>query len=193
MKHRYEHHFENKGKSLSKSEMRKMLKNLATEIGAGKVTVGGDTVDLIDPCYVKSRARVREGRLEYQILFEADTAGKEDIPDSEPGTDKPAAEKARGGKKGAKAIKKELKGLWKVVLPAIEAGNTPDQQVMQRVIALCNEYDHYVEEAWKQEWEVCKSELGSCFEAAASGNHTEAGEMMGRVKEMIRNCHSRYK
>ncbi|MFP3983916.1 MAG: hypothetical protein ACLFV2_09535 [Desulfurivibrionaceae bacterium] len=193
MKHKGDYHMEDKGKTRSPEEMKEIFEALADQVNKGEITVGENTVEVAGSYFLRSRARVKKGSLEYQISFEADLPGgrhEEGRPDEK------KQESLKGnpsGKKERERIKKEMKPLWKEIVTRIEAGESPDQKVSQQMMKLCTDYDNWVEENCKEDWNNCKLKLERCLEAAGNGVHDEAGRLMTEVKGLVKDCHDKYK
>lgn len=193
MKHKDDYHMEDKGKNRSPEEMKEMFEALAAQVNQGEITVGANTVEVAGSYFLNSRARVKKGRLEYQISFEADLPGGRH---EEGRPDKKNQESLKGkpsGKKEGERIKKEIKPLWKEIVTRVEAGESPAQEVSQQIMKLCTDYDNWVEENWKEDWNNCKFKLERCLEASGNGDHDEAGRIMAEIKGLVKDCHDKYK
>lgn len=192
MKHKIKYQTENKGETLSSEEMKKYLSSLEAQISQGSIDLGGNSVETAGPYFFKSRARVKDGRLEYQISFKADLTGVENSKRPEDKRWK-SVKKSSFNRKEAEGIKKEMKALWKEIVPRIEAGESPGQEVSQQMLKLFADYEDWVEEDWKESWYNCKLKLERCLTAADNGADDEAGQLMAEIKGLISDCHNRYK
>lgn len=194
MKHKNDYHMEDKGKNRSPDEMKEMFEALADQISRGEITVGVNTVEVADSYFLRSRARVKGGRLEYQISFEADLPGGRQEEGGRPADKNQESVKGQpSGKKERERIKKEIKPLWKEIVTRLEAGESPDPKVSQQMMKLCTDYDNWAEENWKEDWNNCRLKLERCLEAAGNGAHDEAGRLMTEIKGLVKDCHDKYK
>jgi hypothetical protein len=189
-------------------EAAQRLTKLAGIIAQGRADIlGRDVVlgDQVESCW---SVTVRDGFIHYDLSLK--------IPLSETGDQKTcgipphpeeAATAMRGrsgakgrkgknsakGRHGAKKHKKTTGALWKIVKKAVQDKRPIPDADASALMANLHQYDAFVKDEWRGQWDQCVKAAAGCVEAARSGDFKTAEVLLKEVNDRTKACHKKHK
>ena len=93
----------------------------------------------------------------------------------------------------AKQLKKTLGAVWKDFKRTANEIGMVDDETIERLKALMNEYDAFVESAWSREWKECASLVEQAIDTYKRGELDQFNRLAQEIDAVTKRCHKVYK
>ncbi len=188
-------------------EAAQRLTKLAGIIAQGHADILGREVvlgDQVESCW---SVTVRDGFIHYDLSLKiplSETGQQQacgtmaQAVETAPGKQGKATGKEKGkgsgkGRHGAKKHKKTTGALWKIVKKAIQDKRPVSDADASALMSNLNQYDKFVKDEWRSQWEQCVQAAARCVEAARNGDFKTAETLLKEVNDRTKACHKKYK
>ena len=176
----------------------KQLHQLADDLAAGFVKVGGVVIPVVGAVKIKVKQKVTRDRVKLDVSLVGLLAEEKGSisASSEPVLSRQGSGRAIGQNRRpyeAKKQKKLINSLWKEVVSAVARGRQPDQASTRQLLDICEEYGLAADSRWATQWQQCLTEIKACLAAIKVADFTQARLLVEEVKKLTKQCHGLYK
>jgi len=179
------------------------LTKLAGIIAQGHADIlGRDVVlgDQVESCW---SVTVRDGFIHYDLSLKiplsetghhgtcsiSQTAGEQSPAKPTGGRDR----KSGKGRHTAKKHKKTTGALWKIVKKAVQDKRPVSDADASALMTNLNQYEKFVKDEWRPQWEQCVQAVMKCMEATRSGDFKTAEAFLKEANDLTKVCHKKFK
>ncbi len=92
-----------------------------------------------------------------------------------------------------KQLKKQMGGLWKVIVRDVKYQQLPSLQDINALLAVMEQYSRFAEDTWQTAWRACLEKVMLLKQAVNEQDLLSVKEITEEIIRLEKSCHKRYK
>ncbi|WP_022853614.1 GAK system XXXCH domain-containing protein [Thermodesulfatator atlanticus] len=167
-------------------ELGSFLEQLGLAIKEGFLNLNDEKWPLrTDTLKVKWEIKIDKEETKFKLSF---SAKKEDLAKKKYSE----SDKSSSSLK-PKQLKKQMGGLWKVIVRDVKYQQLPSLQDINALLAVMEQYSRFAEDTWQTAWRACLEKVMLLKQAVNEQDLLSVKEITEEIIRLEKSCHKRYK